>query len=366
MAKILIADDHPQNREYLVDLLRHCGHDLLEADDGAEALERVQADHPDLVIADLLMPTMDGYELVRRIRGDPAIAGTPVIFHSAAYDEGEVRPLASACGVTHILRKPAQPETVLDLVGSVLGTAQRPVPDPPPLAEFDREHLRLLTDKLSQKADALEEANARLNMLIELGRELGLERHPEQLLEHACHSARAILDAESAALGVLDESRSGVSIPLPQRTGTRTRPPDVIVPSPTRGIPRRGARVRSSPSVAASLRNPSSACRSPLRPCSTACSTSSVSRARRPSPTRTSAWPSPSHPRSPSLTKTRYGVMTFSIKPRCCEQEVAERQRSEEQVRDPERRARAPRPGAHGRAEPLQRRAGAIRLRRRA
>ena len=46
-------------------------------------------------------------------------------------------------------------------------------------------------------------------MLIELGTNLALDRRPEQLLEHACHSARAILDAESAALGVLDDDRSG-------------------------------------------------------------------------------------------------------------------------------------------------------------
>ena len=158
MAKILIADDHPENREYLVDLLGHCGHELLEAGDGVEALKRVRADHPDLLIADLLMPTMDGYELVRRMRGDPAIAGTPVIFHSSAFDEGEMRPLAAACGVSHILLKPAQPQTVLNLVGLVLGTTQCPVPDAPSPLDFDREHLRLLTDKLTQKADALEDA----------------------------------------------------------------------------------------------------------------------------------------------------------------------------------------------------------------
>ena len=77
MAKILIADDHPKNREYLVDLLRHCGHDLIEAGDGVEALKRVRADHPDLVIADLLMPAMDGYELVRRMAPTRPSRGRP-------------------------------------------------------------------------------------------------------------------------------------------------------------------------------------------------------------------------------------------------------------------------------------------------
>jgi signal transduction histidine kinase/DNA-binding response OmpR family regulator len=206
VAKILVADDHSQNRDYLVDLLRHCGHELIQAGDGVEALKRVRADLPDLVIADLLMPAMDGYELVRRMRSDPAIARTPVIFHSSAYDEGEVRPLAAACGVEHILRKPAQPQTVLELVGLILGTAQRPIPDSQPPVDFDREHLRLLTDKLSQKANALENANARLNMLIELGTNLALDQRPEHLLTYGCDSAQAILDAESAAIGVLDES----------------------------------------------------------------------------------------------------------------------------------------------------------------
>jgi signal transduction histidine kinase len=210
VAKILITDDHPRNRAYLVDLLRHCGHVLLEAGDGADALERVRADHPDLVIADLVMPMMDGYELVRRIRSDPAVARTPVIFHSSAYDEGEIRPLAAACGVSHILRKPAQPQAVLDLVGQVLGTTQCPVPDAPSPLDFDREHLRLLTDKLSEKANALEDANARLNMLIELGTNLALDQRSELLLDNACRSARAIVNAQSAALGVLDDSGSAL------------------------------------------------------------------------------------------------------------------------------------------------------------
>ena len=205
MAKILIVDDQPKNRQYLVDLLSNHGHNILEAGDGIEALERVRAEHPDLVITDILMPTMDGYEFVRQLRSDPAIAMTPVIFHSAAYQDLEMWSLASACGVSHILRKPAQPKTLLNMVGVVLGSTQLTVPDLSPSGEFDREHLRLLTDKLSEKADAFEKANARLNMLIELGKELGLDQEREHLLEHACRGAQAIIDAKFAALGVIDK-----------------------------------------------------------------------------------------------------------------------------------------------------------------
>jgi CheY-like chemotaxis protein len=150
MATILIVDDRPTNREVLVTLLGYGGHRLLEAADGAEALAAAKARRPDLVIADILMPTMDGYEFVRRLRADPAVAATRVIFYTAHYHEREARSLADACGVRHILTKPAEPEAVLRTVGDALGVAV-PTPPSPPLEQFDREHLRVLTDKLSRR-----------------------------------------------------------------------------------------------------------------------------------------------------------------------------------------------------------------------
>ena len=87
MATILIVDDRPSNREYLVTLLGYGGHRLLEAADGAEGLAAAKIVHLDLVIADILMPTMDGYEFVRRLRAEPALAGIPVIFFTAHYHE---------------------------------------------------------------------------------------------------------------------------------------------------------------------------------------------------------------------------------------------------------------------------------------
>jgi two-component system cell cycle sensor histidine kinase/response regulator CckA len=80
MATILVVDDHPPNRAFLVTLLGYRGHRLREAADGAEALEQVRMERPDLVIADILMPTMDGYELVRQLRADPTMAPIPVFF----------------------------------------------------------------------------------------------------------------------------------------------------------------------------------------------------------------------------------------------------------------------------------------------
>jgi signal transduction histidine kinase len=161
MATILVVDDDAVNRQFLTALLGYSGHHTLEAADGAEALVQVRAEHPALVIADVLMPTMDGYEFVRRLRSDPDIAQTLVVFYTAAYHEQEGRALAEACGVSHVLCKPSDPEVILGIVSAALGAT----PPPPPAfayEEFDREHLRLVTDTLSKKVEELKAANLRL------------------------------------------------------------------------------------------------------------------------------------------------------------------------------------------------------------
>src|SRR3954469_24656029 len=116
MPKILVVDDNQANRGYLVALLGYGGHALFEACDGAEALVLVAAERPDLVITDILMPTMDGYEFVRQLRALPEIAGTPVIFCTAHFRERDAVDLARECGVSHVLTKPCEPHAVIRAV----------------------------------------------------------------------------------------------------------------------------------------------------------------------------------------------------------------------------------------------------------
>jgi PAS domain S-box-containing protein len=204
MATILIVDDRPPNREFLVTLLGYGGHCLLEAADGVEALDLARAHSPDLIITDILMPTMDGYEFVRQLRADMAVAHIPVIFYTAHYLEQEARTLAEACGVSFILTKPSEPEEVLRTVHLALAQAPPP-PAPPPLEEFDRAHLRVLTDKLAQRVQELRAVNDQQAALIDLSLQLGSERNPVRLLESFCHAARAIIGAQHALVGIPDD-----------------------------------------------------------------------------------------------------------------------------------------------------------------
>lgn len=165
MAKILIVDDSATNRKLLVSLLEHEGHQMIEAVDGKDALAFLRAERPQLVMSDILMPTMDGYEFVRQVRADPELAGTPVIFQTAHYGEREAQRLAQVCGVSRVLSKPSESAEILRAVAQALAGASLP-PSDPLSADFDREHLQLITNKLSQNSDEVEQHAAQL--LIEM------------------------------------------------------------------------------------------------------------------------------------------------------------------------------------------------------
>lgn len=195
MAKILIIDDQESNRQFLSGLLGYQKHQLLETSDGAEGLRVARAERPDLIISDVLMPTMDGYEFVRRLREDPALCGIPVVFNTAHYLSRESKALAAKSGVTSTIFKPCEPQVVLKIVEAALNGPPEP---PPPQAmpkEFDREHLELLTNKLSEKVGQVRNAHGKLEALMELSDDLARERDPIQLLIRYCSVAREIIGA---------------------------------------------------------------------------------------------------------------------------------------------------------------------------
>jgi two-component system cell cycle sensor histidine kinase/response regulator CckA len=203
VATILVVDDRPENRQFLLTLLGYRGHRLLEANDGVEALALAHGETPDLVITDLLMPTMDGFELVRRMRAEPALAQVRVIFYTATYLESDARGLAESCGVRHILTKPAEPEAVLRMVDEVLGVAAAPTAVSRP-EDFHTEHLRLLNMTLAHKAEVVV---PRLNAIIELSIELASELDPSQLLDTFCAAVRKILGARFAVVSIARKAR---------------------------------------------------------------------------------------------------------------------------------------------------------------
>jgi len=120
VATILVVDDRASNRSLIATLMGYEGHRVIEAVDGAEGLGLAQAERPDLVITDILMPKVDGYDFVRQMRLDPTISNTPVIFCSAHYLGDDSEALAEGCGAFAVLQKPCEPEEIVRTVREAL------------------------------------------------------------------------------------------------------------------------------------------------------------------------------------------------------------------------------------------------------
>src|SRR5262249_26989882 len=173
----------------------------IEAQDGADGLAAARAEIPDLVISDILMPSMDGFEFVRRLRADPGLRAVSVIFYTAHYHETEARNLAAACRVSRVILKCGRGSGIVSAVAEVLagkGDLRSPLNN----SEFDRDHLQLITNKLAQQAELLKVANARFAALTELNVQLASEREATLLLEKVCRGARNLLGASYSLLAV--------------------------------------------------------------------------------------------------------------------------------------------------------------------
>ncbi|MBB2941206.1 PAS domain S-box-containing protein [Actinoplanes lutulentus] len=167
MATVMVVDDVAANRDIVRMLLGYRGHDVIEARDGADALRLAHVHHPDVVVSDVLMPGIDGLELVHRLRSDPdrLAAQAPVIFYTANYLEPETRPIAEACGVSQVVLRSQDPHTLLEAVDTAL--AQGPVLLDVPAAdeEFAQAHLHAVNAKLIEKVRALHDTERRFEAM---------------------------------------------------------------------------------------------------------------------------------------------------------------------------------------------------------
>lgn len=118
-SRVLIVEDEPDIRELVVHHLKREGYQVSAAASGEEALRQVQAAPPDLVLLDLMMPAMDGLEVCRRLRQDPATASLPIVMLTARGDEID-RVLGLEIGADDYVVKPFSPKELLARVRAVL------------------------------------------------------------------------------------------------------------------------------------------------------------------------------------------------------------------------------------------------------
>ncbi|MEP0803875.1 MAG: response regulator [Chloroflexota bacterium] len=117
---LLVVEDVPDILTLLVATLKFKGYRVETATNGVEALEIIQKERPALIITDILMPKMDGFSLVHRLRLDPSTRDIPVIFLSATYVAPEDKEFAHTIGVTRFIEKPVDMERFFPVIDSLL------------------------------------------------------------------------------------------------------------------------------------------------------------------------------------------------------------------------------------------------------
>ena len=185
MNRILIVDDNNVNLAVLEAMLKQGGYEVVLGRNGKEALELALGRPPDLVISDILMPVMDGYELCRKWKTDERLRRVPFVFYTATYTDPKDKAYGLSLGADRFVVKPLKIEALEKMVLEVLeaGRGTPPAPTVEPLDEEGmlRGYSEIIFHKLQQKVAQLEaEAAARV------AAEQALKLATEELKEKNC------------------------------------------------------------------------------------------------------------------------------------------------------------------------------------
>ena len=118
--RILVAEDQEDLRGILRDLLTSSGYEMLEAADGQAGVDKAKAEKPDLILMDIQMPVMDGYDATRQIKADPDLKPIPIVAVSSFAMKGDEEK-ARASGCDHYVTKPYSPMQLLRTVRELVG-----------------------------------------------------------------------------------------------------------------------------------------------------------------------------------------------------------------------------------------------------
>lgn len=119
MAQILLVEDNDANREMLSRRLKRRGFTIIEAVDGQRAIETAQSARPDLILMDMSLPVIDGWEATKRIKGDPALKHIPIVGLTAHAMVGD-RELALQAGCNEYATKPVDFERLVETINRLL------------------------------------------------------------------------------------------------------------------------------------------------------------------------------------------------------------------------------------------------------
>jgi len=212
--KILIVDDMVENLYMLESLLKGSGYEIASAKNGVEALERLKRDSIDMIISDILMPKMDGFQLCRECKKDDTLRKIPFIFYTATYTEKKDQEFALSLGAERFIVKAMEPERFLEVIKGVIKEYEKGILTPSKItvekedAAYLMEHNERLRNKLEKKLDELEETNSVLRAIRGVNQLIIREKDRDSLLQKACDILIEARGYDASWLGFLSDEKT--------------------------------------------------------------------------------------------------------------------------------------------------------------
>jgi len=152
--KILIVDDKKENLYLLERILKKMGNEVVMAENGEQALEKLNSDNIKMVISDILMPVMDGFQLCKAVKSNKKFNDILFVFYTATYIEKEDEEFALDLGANKFIRKPLKPEKFLEIIKNLIQKTEiSQVKPSKPIIKEEKEILKLYSERLIHKLE---------------------------------------------------------------------------------------------------------------------------------------------------------------------------------------------------------------------
>ncbi len=194
--KILIVDDKTENLYMLEALLKGNGYEVVSAANGKEAFEKLRLEGADMIISDILMPVMDGFQLCQEVRGDETLKYIPFIFYTASYADEKDEEYALKIGTDKFLRKPMEPDEFIRIIQGVIRDVKEGKLRPQELALGKTEEtFELYSERLVNKLE---------QKMLDLEAEIAVRERAEKSLQESENQVRLLLDSTAEGIYGLD------------------------------------------------------------------------------------------------------------------------------------------------------------------
>ncbi|MBN1431816.1 MAG: response regulator [Methanomicrobiaceae archaeon] len=190
--KILVVDDDGPSRYLLKAILEPQGYEVFSASNGIEAINILKEEQVDLIISDLMMPKMDGFQLLRTCKTEPSLKNIPFIIYTANYTKDEDLTLARDIGADLVIVKPIEPEEFLNTLSSVIPEMPKTAAAEPAIPAHEKEtylekYSSRVVAKLDEKVAELQNLNRLLRALRRINQMMIRTKDLVSLFEHACN-----------------------------------------------------------------------------------------------------------------------------------------------------------------------------------